>query len=262
MDFSLHFLTDESVFRCYQRELEKHGQWSCQHVNSCEKAGPGPDHIIYLADSDRGIAEAAGSKRPVIGISHPGNEDQSLMGCPLLVTSPEAIEADLLERIWHHHYGLPLTILETDSFIVRELASGDLSFLLSLQEENADNPDGCFFPEDCPHPKDYLDDYIRFQYSFYDWGFFAIVNKKDHLPVGMAGFSSHDSVNEEDILEVGYSLLEKWQRQGIMAEILPLLISHARRSYPDKDLVCVMRPDNTASKKLAEKTGLRIQYTT
>ena len=264
MVFHLCFLTEEKIYIIYRNHLAACPEFSCHHVQSVREASDHPSPVIFLSDTDSGIEKVKQTGLPVIGISHPDNSAESLMACPWLVTCPEAINETLLNRIWHHHHGLPLTILETDRAILREFDQGDLPVLIQLQEENAADPDASFFPEDCHDPADFLDNYIRFQYSFYDWGIYAIVKKDENEMIGMAGFSLHperdasDGRQGSELFQVGYTLIKKWQKKGILSEILPPLLSYAADCYPDWEPVCVSRPDNAASIRLARKNGLKI----
>ena len=72
-----------------------------------------------------------------------------------LILSPEALTRDFLYKVYCRHYERPMWILETERCRLRELSAEDFDALLLLQKENAQNPEGCFFPDGCDNPEDF-----------------------------------------------------------------------------------------------------------
>ena len=111
------------------------------------------------------------------------------MGTPWLILSPEALTRDFLYKVYCRHYERPMWILETERCRLRELSAEDFDALLLLQKENAQNPEGCFFPAGCDNPEDFLSNYIRHQYPFFDFGLYAVLEKRTGTFMGIAGFN-------------------------------------------------------------------------
>lgn len=234
-----------------------------------------PDFSVIICDRDEGISAAAKTGLPVIAFSHNENPNESLLGTPWLILDADALTPDFLEEVYCRHYGLPLTVCETDRCIVRELTAPELAPLLVLQKENAGNPAGCFFPENCPSPERFLKFYIENQYPFYGYGIYGIFVKNTGEFMGIAGFSengaggrdiqcgagSRDSQDgQDDCMDVGYSLLKKWQGQKVASEVLPALLAYGRSHYSFTKFTARIRQENRASIRLAEKNGLEIVW--
>ena len=58
--------------------------------------------------------------------------------------------------------------------------------------------------------------------------------------------------------EIGYSVLKKWQQQGIASEILPPLIHFGKEYLGFTKIVTRIEKNNIASIRLAKKNNLKI----
>lgn len=216
--------------------------------------------LVILCDTDLAITRFQNSSYPVIACSHEYNSEESLMGVPWLILSPESLTPEFLEEVYCRHHHLPLTIALTDRCLVRELTPEDLSFLLNLQEENTDNPDGCFFPVSCEDPKGFLYEYIKNQYPFYGYGLYAVVEKESNLFLGIAGFSTPTGETaEENAIEISYALLKKYHHQGYMTEVLKALISTEKENGRFEQITARIHRSNHSSIHLAKKLNIFIQ---
>lgn len=172
-----------------------------------------PENTIWLCDTDAAIQKRRSEGVPVIAVSHAKNASEELMGTPWLILSPEALTTDFLYEIYCRHHGLPLIVTGTSRCLLRELTMEDYPALSKLQQENAGNPEGCFFPADInvskstspdnptpipgqlPTPdrnaewKDFLANYIAHQYPFFGFGLYAILHKASGKFMGIAGFA-------------------------------------------------------------------------
>ena len=108
-----------------------------------------PDFSLILCDLDKNIELAKKHNLPVIAFSHKNNRQESLMGTPWLILATDALSPFFLNEVYCRHYKKPLTITTTNRCIIRELTTRQLPELLQLQEENKNNPSGCFFPQNC-----------------------------------------------------------------------------------------------------------------
>lgn len=211
--------------------------------------------VIVLCDSDQALSKYSQEGFPVIAYSHADNSRESLMGSPWLILSPEALTLDFLEEVYCRHYHLPMTITETSRCRLRELTMDALPYLLKLQEENADNPDGCFFPANCDAPEQFLREYIQHQYPFYGYGLYAIWRKEPHAFLGIAGFSTPTGENteEDSFIEISYALLKEYQHRGYMSEALEALIAREKENGRFQQIIARIHRSNLASIHLAQK---------
>ena len=267
-----------------------------------------PDFSLILCDLDKNIKLAKSYNVPVIALSHENNRQESLMGTPWLILDTDALSPFFLNEVYCRHYKKPLTITTTNRCIIRELTTRQLPELLQLQEENKNNPSGCFFPQNIishTEAEEFLQNYIKNQYAFYGYGIYGIFNKENENFLGIAGFSPLENIitsgtpnseekklkisenpsektsekkseniseqhlekasekylennSNECYAEIGYSILKKWQKQGIASEVLPPLIHFGKEYLGFTEIVTRIEKSNIASIRLSQKNNLKI----
>lgn len=240
-----------------------------------------PDFSLILCDLDKNIELAKTHNIPVIALSHENNRQESLMGTPWLILDADALTPFFLNEVYCRHYKKPLTITSTNRCIIRELTTRQLPELLQLQKENKNNPSGCFFPQTCTtyaEAEEFLQNYIKNQYTFFGYGIYGIFNKENKNFLGIAGFSPLENILTSDTLnskekifektpennlneysaEIGYSILKKWQQQGIASEVLPPLIHFGKEYLGFTEIVTRIEKSNIASIRLSQKNNLKI----
>lgn len=261
MQTPLHFILQFDMKSPYNRAYRNAAEALSCSLSAGEAAGKTPCTTIVLCDTDEAIQRHRMAGLPVIAVSHTGNSSEELMGTPWLILSPEALTRDFLYKVYCRHYERPMWILETERCRLRELSAEDFDALLLLQKENAQNPEGCFFPAGCDNPEDFLMNYIRHQYPFFDFGLYAVLEKETGNFMGIAGFTGITEIASDGIslsAEVSYALLQKYQRRGLAKEVLLALLSYGRKTGGFRQFTARIRPDNVASAALAKKCGIQI----
>ena len=247
-----------------------------------------PDFSLILCDLDKNIELAKKHNLPIIAFSHKNNRQESLMGTPWLILDTDGLSPFFLNEVYCRHYKKPLTITITNRCIIRELTTRQLPELLQLQEENKNNPSGCFFPQTCTthaEAEEFLQNYIKNQYTFYGYGIYGIFNKENKTFLGIAGFSPFENVVTSDTVnskeknfeisekhpkktsennlneysaEIGYSILKQWQQQGFASEVLPPLLHFGKEYLGFTEIVTRIEKSNVASIRLSQKNNLKI----
>lgn len=261
MQIPLHFILQLDMKPPYDRAYRNAAEALSCSLSAGEAAGKTPCITITLCDTDEAIQRHRMAGLPVIAVSHDGNSSEELMGTPWLILSPEALTRDFLYKVYCRHYERPMWILETERCRLRELSAEDFDALLLLQEENAQNPEGCFFPAGCDNPEDFLMNYIRHQYPFFDFGLYAVLEKETGNFMGIAGFTGITEIASDGIslsTEVSYALLQKYQHRGFAKEVLFALLAHGRKTGEFRQFTARIRPENTSSVALARKCGIKI----
>lgn len=261
MQTPLHFILQFDMKSPYNRAYRNAAEALSCSLSAGEAAGKTPCTTIVLCDTDEAIQRHRMAGLPVIAVSHTGNSSEELMGTPWLILSPEALTRDFLYKVYCRHYERPMWILETERCRLRELSAEDFDALLLLQKENAQNPEGCFFPAGCDDPEDFLMNYIRHQYPFFDFGLYAVLEKETGNFMGIAGFTGITEIASDGIslsADVSYALLQKYQRRGLAKEVLLALLSYGRKTGEFRQFTARIRPDNVASAALARKCGIQI----
>lgn len=261
MQTPLHFILQFDMKSPYNKAYRSAAEALSCSLSAGEAAGKTPCTTIVLCDTDEAIRQHRKAGLPVIAVSHTGNSSEELMGTPWLILSPEALTRDFLYKVYCRHYERPMWILETERCRLRELSAEDFDALLLLQKENAQNPEGCFFPVGCDDPEDFLTNYIRHQYPFFDFGLYAVLEKGTGNFMGIAGFTGITEIASDDIslsTEVSYALLQKYQHRGFAKEVLFALLAHGRKTGEFRQFTARIRPENTSSVALARKCGIQI----
>ena len=261
MQTPLHFILQFDMKSPYNKAYRSAAEALSCSLSAGEAAGKTPCTTIVLCDTDEAIQRHQMAGLPVIAVSHDGNSSEELMGTPWLILSPEALTRDFLYEVYCRHYERPMWILETERCRLRELSAEDFDALLLLQEENAQNPEGCFFPAGCDNPEDFLMNYIRHQYPFFDFGLYAVLEKETGNFMGIAGFTGITEIASDGLslsAEVSYALLQKYQRRGLAKEVLLALLAYGRKTGGFRQFTARIRPDNVASAALAKKCGIQI----
>lgn len=83
------------------------------------------------------------------------------------------------------------------------------------------------------------------------WGIF---NLADQDFIGMCLLRPF---NENGLVEIGYSLHQKYWGSGLATEMAEVLIAYAFESTHAKEVVAVTAPENIASQHVLEKAGLQ-----
>ncbi|WP_194611528.1 GNAT family N-acetyltransferase [Clostridium vitabionis] len=189
-----------------------------------------------ISDDGEALLTAAEAGKTVIGIFREGAGGPGFSRCLYLVDSPEAVTPRLLERAVRRTAVLPWIIAGTPRLIIREFQDSD-----PLEEPSEHDGDGVFSNWEKRHS------YIRNQYRFAEYGIWAVVRKADGRMVGKCGIDR----------QFGYHIFPGFRRQGYAEEASRAVFSYAKRELGMTELRGWIRADNLASRRLAEKLGMR-----
>lgn len=146
--------------------------------------------------------------------------------------------------------------LESQRLRFRKYNDRDLDFLNSLLSD----PDmvkyiGTGNVKDRQGAKDFLE----WIYSTYKasscYGLRILENKETNEPIGHAGLVPQ-LINEEEELEVGYWVSRTYWGQGYATEAAIALKHYAKHDMEQGRLICLIQPENIASKRVAKKIGM------
>jgi [ribosomal protein S5]-alanine N-acetyltransferase len=149
------------------------------------------------------------------------------------------------ERLILRHLRLddlgPLAAIQSDAEVMRYMPSGPLTW-----EQTAHNLDRCIA--------------LQAEHGFSLWG---AVEKVDGRLIGRCGLLPH-SLQGRDEVEIAYLIARSDWSRGLATEAALALRDHGFDSLGLDRLVSIIHRDNMASRKVAEKAGLRpermIQY--
>ena len=205
---------------------------------------------VTISDENEALSAAHAAGGAIIGIwgtehqnggAEEGKEASSdgFDACLYLVTAPEDITEELLERAVRRHLDLPWRIAETSRLLLREYAADD-----PLEPESEYDGDGVF------SDWEKREAYRHSQYRFSECGLWAVVEKESGQIVGKAGLTDG---------ELGYHIYVPYRNRGYAAEACRAVLSYAKEELGLSEVVLKVAEDNIASRALAERLGFQQQ---
>ncbi len=175
------------------------------------------------------------------------------------------IHADLLSErekllMWQHHLGEPGTIGESKRLLVRESTPDDAAVIRAIYE---DLSCGCYLeplvlpliPGVEDHSQEAYAEYLRmygkYQYPFYGYGVWTVVDSESGQAIGWAGitFESHEGM---DGLYLGYALLPEYWGRGLAQEACRLILQFVKEQELADRIYIRVQSKNLRSLKLAQ----------
>jgi [ribosomal protein S5]-alanine N-acetyltransferase len=88
------------------------------------------------------------------------------------------------------------------------------------------------------------------------FGNYVVILKEDNTKIGAVGIFEREGL---DILDIGFSFLEKYEGKGFAYESANKLKEVAARDFGVKKISAITTKDNFSSQKLIERLGLKFQ---
>lgn len=228
---------------------------------------------VLISDEKEALLAAKAAGRAIVGLWRPGMDMEEISAAPYAVEKLSDAAGEFLERIARRHLGLPWRICETERLLIREMFGDDF-------DEVWENQIGHGFGT-----VEELLAYTKYQYTFYEFGFWALVDKESQELVGVAGLKVPEEKEgpEEDAevferqgkslkqerepdrrgkdfgftLELGYHIFRAFRKQGYGRESCRAILRYGEKELgADRFLVRISK-ENMASKALAVSLGFR-----
>ena len=150
-----------------------------------------------------------------------------------------------------------MKVLETERLTLRRMTTDDAPFILELLNE----PGFIRFVADRglrtnADAVTYITDKVLPSYAQFGFGYYIVELKESGVPIGSCGLQKRETLEDVDI---GYSLLEKYCKQGFAYEAAAALYQYGRDVLQLPRIVAMTATDNHSSIKLLEKLGLRFE---
>ena len=114
-----------------------------------------------------------------------------------------------------------------------------------------------------PQSRDWVRAWLRgcLEDYYQKWGFglWAVVHKADSRVIGYCGLTSFADIAGQPEIEIGYRLRRGYWGQGLATEAARAVRDYSFGILILLRLVSLINPHNTASTRVAEKTGLRYE---
>ena len=149
-------------------------------------------------------------------------------------------------------------VLETDRLILRRLTLEDLDSLAILYRD----PDvRKYFPEGTltlQETQEELEWIIDVYYGQYGFGLWATIHKAMGEFIGRCGLLPWTIDGRKEV-EVAYMLAKPYWGQGLATEVAGAILSYAFEQLGYSRLICLVDPENLASRRVAEKIGMTLE---
>jgi ribosomal-protein-alanine N-acetyltransferase len=147
-------------------------------------------------------------------------------------------------------------ILETERLSLREITADDLDDLLEIW---GDPETMRFFPRtlDSQAMREWVERNQR-RYEQYGHGLWATTMRSKRKLVGDCGLVIQEVDGIEE-LEVGYHFNRKYWGRGFATEAARACMDHAFERLGRRRVISMIRPENTRSRRVAERNGLRLE---
>lgn len=212
-----------------------------------------------LITDDRELAKEA-SEAGEICIGVDCEQNGFFEGAILATDSLKSLDVDLLQEVFLHEKGLPVTIGETERLIIREMTQADFADLCRISRQ--DGMEYLMLPG--MRTEDFFNEesltvYCQTAYRFYGYGLWSVL-LKDGTVIGCCGIQDicmKDllGINPDSsyVLELEYMVDEAYRRKGYAEEMCRAVLRYAH-VRTEADAICVRcHPDNRAAIGLAKK---------
>lgn len=203
-----------------------------------------------LIVTDRGdLAEAALHHGfAVIGYLHEKNRDISFQGVRYLIEDISGLDARFCELAFCRAHDIPVTILETERCLIREICLEDITRLYEIYADPAITSYMEALYADEAEERSYIQSYIENVYGFYNYGMWVVIRKADGRLIGRAGIEP-----KEDTAELGYVIAHEYQNQGYATEVCRAILTYAADCLSLPEVCAHVHKENAASLRICEK---------
>ena len=188
---------------------------------------------------------------PTLGIGTDG-----LFGIPYVFESLDSLDTDGISLVFCRFHHLPLTLLETKHLLLKEWAPEQAVEFQTLYRSFPPSDHLPPLPDDLDEVKQYLSDYQKGAYEFFEHGLWAVFHKETQSIIGQCGieYKERDGIAR---YELQYMITPSFQGKGLAFEICSEVLSLARDFFYIEILHALIEPENTRSIALIEKLGFQ-----
>lgn len=234
-------------------------------IDLCELPGDGTemfqgergsllDEALLIAARDDTLNAAKHFPLAVLACRNPKILGQELYGTDFLVESFEEVDFYFLERVYQRKHGIPWRVIDTSRCYLREITLKDLPDLYRLYEGEGitDYVEPLF---EWQEEVEYTRAYIENMYPYFGYGMWIVMDRNTHELIGRAGLNPN-IVGDEYLLEMGYIISAKRQRQGLGTEVCRAVLDYAKEADLGFEKVyCFVQKGNRASLALLGRLG-------
>lgn len=154
-----------------------------------------------------------------------------------------------------HGVNYSMIVFETDRLVLRHMVPGDLDALFAVLGDPVTMK---YYPS--AFHRDDVTRWIEWCIDSYEkngYGLYAMVLKKTNAVIGDCGHARQE-VDGKTEIEIGYHVLREHWGQGYATEAARGAVAYGFDTLCAKRLISLIRPENTASRRVAEKVRMKI----
>ncbi len=213
-----------------------------------------PSECIVIEDSRNGVKAAKAAGMACIGFLNPNSGEQDLSDADYLFESFENIDDGFLEMVYSHHFGEPWRVFETERLVIREMCPDDVDDIFAIYEGNdLKYIEGLY--DDKDKELEYIKDYQKYIYNFYDFGIWLFEEKLTGEIIGRGGVELKMNEDGTQGLELGYIVKKDRQRKGFAYEALSGILIYLHEHFDIANISVRVHKENLPSIELAKKLG-------
>ena len=151
-----------------------------------------------------------------------------------------------------------MIILETKRLLLRHFIPEDLEALYALYSDPEIRQ---YFPEGTltrEETKEELEWFLHGHPSHPELGLWATIHKETGKFIGRCGLLPW-TIEARQEVEVAYLLDKAYWGQGLATEAAQAIMDYAFNQLQLSPLICLIDPENAASKKVAERIGMTLE---
>lgn len=206
--------------------------------------------ILYLTDDAGLLKSLIKEGKKAAAILNEKNEQEDFGGVPYAVEAWEELTQRDFERIYRRLAHLPWEIAKTRRCKIREMTPQDAEALCALYQDAQIKRymrDGF---ADVARQRQYIEDYCRFTYAFYECGIWLIEKRDTGKMIGKAGLEIC-----EQGAELGYALDADFRGQGYAYEACSAVLAYAKEEGLCEHVFARIEKENQPSRRLLERLG-------
>lgn len=149
-----------------------------------------------------------------------------------------------------------MTILETNRLVLRHFTKDDVDNLLHFSDPIAMQ----FFPN--TKSREETQEWIDWQlesYQVHGFGLWAVILRNSDEFAGYCGLIFQEDVDSKDEVEIAYGFVSMFWGCGYATEAAQACYDYATRELGLTRLVSLIDPNNTRSRRVAEKVGMKFE---
>ena len=161
---------------------------------------------------------------------------------------PEFVKRDALRKA-----GKSVEIAKTERLFIRETVLSDVPALYEIYHQLSVLGYAELLQPTLEEEMEFMEAYIRYAYSFYDYGLWTVLERASGQIVGRAGLSPSKMLDDE--VELGYLIGGRWQGKGYAKECAQAILDYARNVLDMEEVHLLADRQNIASVRTARALG-------